>query len=145
MLNLELLYLKHLKTLGNSPCPTPGAPTIFPCLGLLKQLSDFQFFLFQFSVVSSKGLQLFLPSYGTVRLLFRLSVSSEYSPRARQTCRLCCQEPLPWIFTSPSQISIRAPEVRSCHRELLLRSPSALLKFMHPSDLHWSTQGSKWG
>lgn len=43
MLNLELLYLKHLKTLGNSPCPTPGAPmNSFPCLGLLKQVPAFR-------------------------------------------------------------------------------------------------------
>lgn len=67
----------------------------------------------QFNVVSSRGLQLFpWPAQGTVLLLFHLSISSEYSPRARQTSRVCYQDSLSWFLASPARIPIHTTEER---------------------------------
>lgn len=57
------------------------------------------------------------PAQGTVLLLFHLSISSEYSPRARQTGRVYYQDSLSWVLASPAQIPIHTTEERHHCRE----------------------------
>lgn len=52
------------------------------------------------------------PAQGTVLLLFHLSISSEFSPRARQTCRVCYQDSLSWVLAPLAQIPIHSAEER---------------------------------
>ena len=61
---------------------------------------------------------------GTVLLLFHLSISSEYSPRAGQTCRLRYQDSLSWLLAFSSQISeYTIDERHHCrHKVCLCRS-----------------------
>lgn len=63
------------------------------------------------------------PAQGTVLLLFHFSIGSEYSPRARQTCSVCCQDPLSWFLASPTQTSIHTTEVRQSCREVVSAFP----------------------
>lgn len=61
------------------------------------------------------------PARGTVQLLSDLSIGSEYSPRARQTCRVCYQDSLSWFLASPAQIPIHATEERHhCRQRVCL-------------------------
>lgn len=67
------------------------------------------------------------PAQSTVLLLSDLSISSEYSPGARQTCRVCYQDSLSSNLASPAQVPIHATERLSLHSLLFFCGGSAHL------------------
>lgn len=86
------------------------------------RVSSLALFQLQFIVIHPKTRNCFLqPAQGTVLLLFHLSIGSEYSPRARQTCRICYQDFLFWFLASPAQIPIHTTEKRHHFRQQLGR------------------------